>query len=78
MLVLKVNSRLILLVSTFFMTGGCGWLKRPYHYDPLLRGGYGIRGDYHCAHNYNGENDNEPTQPIAPIPTHLPTLEWER
>jgi hypothetical protein len=58
--------------------GGCGWAKRPYEHDPLIRGGHGVRGDHSCAHNRDGQPVSEPVAPAAPTPTHLPTLEWEK
>lgn len=56
---------------------GCGFGKRPYANDPLLRNGNGVWGDHALAAGREPVPRPEPEPPRAPTPTALPTREWE-
>lgn len=75
---LRVGRWAILVVAGLLPAGGCGWAKRPYDHDPLLRNGYGIRGDHIRAHDRDWPPPTEPVAPRPPMPTHLPNLDWEK
>jgi hypothetical protein len=65
----------VLLVAAILPA--CGWAKRPYAHDPLLRGGQGVWGDHGRARNPDPHPVAEPAPPRPPMPTDLPNLDWE-
>jgi hypothetical protein len=69
---------LILVVAAFpASVTGCGFAKRPYARDPLLRNGGGVWGNSELARGPDYSYFSEPLAPHAPKPTNLPTMEWE-
>ncbi|MBA4191705.1 MAG: hypothetical protein C0467_27310 [Planctomycetaceae bacterium] len=69
---------LFLAVAAFPATiTGCGFSKRPYGHDPLLRNGAAIWGNSEMAHGPDYGHFREPLAPHAPKPANLPTMEWE-
>jgi hypothetical protein len=68
----------VLLVAAILPAGGCGWAKRPFDHDPLLRNGYGVMGDHGRARIRDPRPPVEPAEPRPPMPAELPNLEWER
>lgn len=51
------------------LAGGCGFGKKPYAGDPLLRGGRGVWGDRQAALQIH---DRSLPEPEAPQPPNVP------
>lgn len=66
----------VLLVAAM-LPAGCGWAKRPFDHDPLLRNGSAVAGDHGRARIRDPRPPAEPAEPRPPMPVELPTLEWE-
>jgi len=75
----RVGRCILLLAVVAFPSAltGCGFAKRPYAHDPLLRDGRGIWGNSELARGPDMNHFREPLAPHAPKPTTLPTMEWE-
>lgn len=69
--------RRALLLAVAVLAGGCGFGRRPYTHDPLLRDNFGVWGDHGRAANRDPVARTEPVPPRAPNPATLPTREWE-
>lgn len=70
--------RLALVMALIaFQGSGCGFSKRPYAHDPLLRSHAGTWGNTERALAPDLTYFPEPIPPHAPKPAALPTLEWE-
>src|SRR5262245_31996112 len=73
---LRVVRWTVLLAAAILPACGCGWAKRPYAHDPLLRNGYGVWGDHGRARSRDTCPQCEPGPPRPPMPSQLPNLDW--
>jgi hypothetical protein len=60
------ESLLLLAAAAATAAGGCGFSKRPYGHDPLLRNGAGVWGNASVARTPNFAPNAEPVAPHAP------------
>jgi hypothetical protein len=58
--------RLCALLIALVAAGGCGFGKKPYADDPLLRGGRGVWGNRQQARQVPGRPMPEPEAPLPP------------
>lgn len=73
-----VRWALLLTLAALHAAGtGCGFARRPYAHDPLLRNGAGTWGNAELARGPDFSHFREPLPPHAPKPADLPTMEWE-
>lgn len=71
------ESLLLLAAAAATAAGGCGFSKRPYGHDPLLRDGAGVWGSAEVARTRDFGPNPEPVAPHAPKRTHLATAGTE-
>lgn len=69
----RLRATLLLLAAAAAAASGCGFSKRPYGHDPLLRDGAGVWGNASVARTPNLVPNTEPVAPHAPKLTHLAT-----
>ncbi|VTT97135.1 unnamed protein product [Gemmataceae bacterium] len=69
----RLRESLLLLAAAAAAASGCGFSKRPYGHDPLLRNGSGVWGNAEVARTPNLSPNTEPVAPHAPKLTHLAT-----
>jgi len=67
---------LLTVVAISTATAGCGFAKKPYGRDPLLRDGAGIWGNSEMAHGPDMHYYREPAAPHPPKPRPTSTGEW--
>lgn len=68
----RLRNFVLLFVVAASPVAGCGFAKRPYAHDPLLRDGGGVWGNHELARGPDMSYRGEPQAPHAPPTPKVP------